>query len=57
MVRAVVGTMVNIGIGKIEVNDLRSIIESKNRSQAGFSVPAHGLYLVNVKYPFIENRG
>ncbi len=57
MVRAIVGTMVNIGIGKIEVTDLRSIIESKNRSQAGFSVPAHGLYLVKVKYPFLENRG
>jgi tRNA pseudouridine38-40 synthase len=57
MVRAIVGTMVNVGIGKIQVTNLRSIIESKNRSQAGFSVPAHGLYLVSVKYPFLENRG
>jgi tRNA pseudouridine38-40 synthase len=56
MVRAIVGTMVNIGLGKIEVADLRTIIESKNRSKAGFSVPAHGLYLVNVVYPYIEER-
>ena len=56
MVRAIVGTMVNIGLGKIEVGDLRTIIESKNRGKAGFSVPAHGLYLVNVRYPYIEDR-
>jgi tRNA pseudouridine38-40 synthase len=48
--------MVNIGLGKIDVSDLRSIIESKNRGKAGFSVPAHGLYLVNVRYPYIEDR-
>jgi tRNA pseudouridine38-40 synthase len=56
MVRAILGTMVNIGLGKIEVADLRTIIESKNRGKAGFSVPAHGLYLVNVSYPYIEDR-
>jgi len=51
MVRAIVGTMVNIGLGKTEVNDLHDIISSKNRSEAGFSVPAHGLYLTKVTYP------
>lgn len=51
MVRAIVGTMVNIGLGKIKPNDLHKIIASKNRSEAGFSVPAHGLYLVNIVYP------
>ena len=56
MVRAIVGTMVNIGLGKIEVADLRTIIESKSRGKAGFSVPAHGLYLVNVTYPYIKER-
>lgn len=55
MVRAIVGTMINIGIGKIEVEDLCKIIESKDRSQAGFSVPAHGLYLTKIEYPYIEN--
>ena len=56
MVRAIVGTMINIGSGKVSLNDFRKIIESKNRSKAGFSVPAHGLYLVNVTYPYIKER-
>lgn len=51
MVRAIVGTMINIGIGKIEVEDLHHIIKSKNRSEAGFSVPAHALYLTKIEYP------
>ncbi|WP_445710967.1 tRNA pseudouridine(38-40) synthase TruA [Flavobacterium sp.] len=54
MVRAIVGTMINIGIGKITVDDFRKVIESKSRKEAGFSVPAHGLYLVNVAYPYIS---
>lgn len=56
MVRAIVGTMVNIGLGKINTADLRTIIESKDRGKAGFSVPAQGLYLVNVAYPYIKER-
>jgi tRNA pseudouridine38-40 synthase len=51
MVRAIVGTMINVGLGKISVDDLHDIIQSKNRSEAGFSVPAHGLYLTNIEYP------
>jgi len=51
MVRAIVGTMLEIGLGKLKVNDLHNIIKSKNRSQAGYSVPAHGLYLTNITYP------
>ena len=51
MVRAIVGTLLNIGLGKLEVEDLHSIIASKSRSEAGFSVPAHGLYLTEVTYP------
>ena len=51
MVRAIVGTMINIGLGKMEVAELHNIIQSKNRSEAGFSVPAHGLYLTNIEYP------
>lgn len=51
MVRAIVGTMINIGLGKMEVEELHNIIKSKNRSEAGFSVPAHGLYLTNIEYP------
>ena len=51
MVRAIVGTMINIGLGKLKSKDLHKIITSKNRSEAGFSVPAHGLYLVEIVYP------
>lgn len=51
MVRAVVGTLINIGLDKISIEDLHGIIESKDRGEAGYSVPAHGLYLVNVEYP------
>ena len=51
MVRAIVGTLINIGIGKIEVEKLHDIIKSKNRCEAGFSVPAHALYLTEIEYP------
>lgn len=56
MVRAIVGTMINIGLGKISIDDFEKIMESKNRSKAGFSVPAHGLYLVKVNYPYFETN-
>lgn len=52
MVRAIVGTMVEIGTGKIQPEDLRNIIEAKNRNSAGTSAPAHGLFLVDVGYDF-----
>lgn len=51
MVRAIVGTLINIGIEKKDIQSIRQIIESKNRSEAGFSVPAHGLYLTQIEYP------
>ena len=51
MVRAVVGTLVDVGLGKSTVQDVRTIIEEQNRSAAGTSVPAHGLYLVRIDYP------
>lgn len=54
MVRAIVGTLLNIGMGKLKPEDMHTIIQSKNRGKAGFSVPAHGLYLVDVKYPYID---
>lgn len=53
MVRAVVGTLVPIGRGEFEPEGIRNIIESKNRSNAGTSVPACGLYLTKVVYPYI----
>ncbi|GIZ15365.1 tRNA pseudouridine(38-40) synthase TruA [Capnocytophaga catalasegens] len=51
MVRAIVGTMLNIGQGKLTLEGFKQVIESKNRGKAGFSVPAHGLYLTQVVYP------
>ncbi|WP_104736172.1 tRNA pseudouridine(38-40) synthase TruA [Hanstruepera ponticola] len=51
MVRAIVGTLINVGLEKITVEDLQAIIASKNRSEAGYSVPAHGLYLTKIQYP------
>lgn len=52
MVRAIVGTMVEIGTGKIASQDLRRIIEEKYRNSAGVSAPAQGLFLVDVGYDF-----
>lgn len=54
MVRAIVGTLVEIGSGKKALEDFKNIIESKDRTQAGTSVPAHGLYLTKVEYPYIS---
>lgn len=51
MVRAVVGTLLDIGLGKLEVEAMHEIIKSENRGEAGASVPAHGLYLTGVEYP------
>ena len=53
MVRAIVGTMVNIGLEKVSLHEFKQIIESKDRNKAGFSVPAHGLYLTKVEYPYL----
>ena len=51
MVRAIVGTMIDIGSKKKFLDDLTKIIESKDRSLAGFSVPAKGLFLTEIEYP------
>ncbi|HET6992996.1 MAG TPA: tRNA pseudouridine synthase A, partial [Bacteroidia bacterium] len=51
MVRAIVGTLVDVGRGKFTLDDVHRIIQSKERSQAGTSVPARGLFLTEVLYP------
>ncbi|AWA30511.1 tRNA pseudouridine(38-40) synthase TruA [Flavobacterium magnum] len=56
MVRAIVGTLVNIGRGKIPIEGLKAIIESKDRSKAGFSVPAQGLFLTAITYDYIVEK-
>jgi tRNA pseudouridine38-40 synthase len=51
MVRAIVGTLFDVGMGKMSVDGFCSIIEAKDRCRAGVSVPPCGLYLVDVSYP------
>ena len=52
MVRAIVGTLLEVGKGKISVDDFCKIIETKDRSKAGVSAPANALFLEDVKYPY-----
>lgn len=50
MVRNMVGTLVDVGLGKISPDDFKGILDSKDRSQASATAPAHGLVLVQVNY-------
>jgi hypothetical protein len=47
---AIVGTLVDLGKDRIRLDDIKRIVEAKNRSEAGMSVPAHGLYLAGIEY-------
>ena len=51
MVRAIVGTILEVGLGKISLEEVHNIIKSKDRSKAGPSMPAHALFLTNIEYP------
>ncbi len=51
MVRSIIGTLIELSRGRISLVEMRNIIEAMDRSKAGMSVPAHGLYLVSVEYP------
>jgi len=50
MVRAIIGTLIEVGKGKMSAVEFRRILESKERSKAGPTAPAHGLFLKEVKY-------
>lgn len=52
MVRAIVGTLVEVGKNKISISEFQNIIEDKDRCSAGTSMPARALFLWNIKYPF-----
>jgi tRNA pseudouridine38-40 synthase len=56
MVRAIVGTLVEVGRGKLSVADVQNILDSKNRCEAGQSVPAHGLFLTRIEYPALLQK-
>ena len=51
MVRAIVGTLLEVGKGKMSLEEFRAVIEQKDRCSAGESVPAHALFLEEVDYP------
>ena len=51
MVRAIVGTLIEVGKEKLSTADFKKIIEAKDRGFAGTSAPAHGLFLVDIEYP------
>lgn len=51
MVRAIVGTLLEVGRGKLTVDGFRQVIEAKDRGRAGTSAPGYALYLVDVTYP------
>lgn len=50
MVRAIVGTLIEVGRGNMSVDCFRSVVEARDRGKAGFSVPAHALFLEDVQY-------
>ncbi|MDR2810159.1 MAG: tRNA pseudouridine(38-40) synthase TruA [Tannerellaceae bacterium] len=51
MVRAIVGTLLDVGRGKCSTDDFKQIIEAQDRGRAGTSAPAHALFLTNITYP------
>jgi tRNA pseudouridine38-40 synthase len=51
MVRAIVGTLIEVGRGKMTVEGFRRVIEQQDRCKAGTSVPGNALFLVDVGYP------
>lgn len=54
MVRAIVGTLLDVGMGKLTLDGLEEVINDRNRCSAGMSVPAQGLSLVDITYPGLE---
>ena len=50
MIRNIVGTLVDVGLSKIIPDDFKRILVSKDRDLAGITAPAHGLFLIEVKY-------
>lgn len=51
MVRAIVGTLFEVGRGRMTIDEFEYVIQAKNRCKAGVSVPAQGLFLVDIQYP------
>ena len=56
MVRAITGTLIDVGLGRLTPDGFDAVIRAKDRRQAGFSVPAHGLYLTMIEYEYITPK-
>ena len=56
MVRSSVGTLVEVGMGKLHAGEMRSILQSRDRQFAGRVAPSHGLVLWEVGYPLEPSR-
>lgn len=54
MVRAVVGTLVDVGRGKLSLDGFKNIIDAKDRCSAGTSMPPQALFLWDITYPYID---
>jgi len=54
MVRLIVGMCLNVGLGKVSLDEVRTALEKQERLNKSLSVPPHGLYLMDIRYPFIE---
>jgi len=57
MVRAIVGTLLEVGFGKLTIDQFCEVIEARNRNAAGTSVPAKGLFLIDIGYPDTLAKG
>ena len=51
MVRAIVGTLLDVGVGKTTIGAVQQILDSQDRTKAGSSAPAYGLFLTQISYP------
>lgn len=56
MVRKIVGTLLEVGRGKLRPEDIAGLFDLRDRSKSGFTAPPHGLYLVSVEYPDAQKR-
>jgi len=56
MVRAIVGTLVDVGRGKLDIADFKNIIEKRDRCSAGTSMPPQALFLWNIRYPMLNDE-
>lgn len=55
MVRAIVGTMLQVGTGKMTIEEFNEVLKQGDRKEAGASVPAHGLFLTKISYPYLQS--